>query len=227
MRLVQGFQARTVQYDDRAIEDVINAIKNVIEKVKEAISNIASQIPEIIKNIQDKIKEIIENINLPGIIAEIKEKIEKIIALGEAGKKCVEAEREQIEALVENTKAGMDACVAAAQSESGAIANQMAALLEKANEIREDITNRVVKCIEDNKLNPVGVYNCLKDQVDPVSQELSKLQQQIQQTVANAKEIAEQAAANLSKCVQNVRDETVAKQEQILSSIKECVAGSA
>ncbi|GLV40966.1 hypothetical protein CBL_04490 [Carabus blaptoides fortunei] len=223
---VQGFETRTVQYDDRSIEDVINAIKNIIQKIKDAIANIATQLPEIIQNIRDKIKEIIENINLPGIIAKIKEEIEKIIALGEAGKKCVEAEREQIEGLIQNVQAGGEACIASAQTESAAVNEQLTALMDKANEVREDISGRVVQCIEDSKLNPIALFNCLKNQVEPISAELENLQALIQTTIANVKEIAQQVSANLVSCVEKVRDDTIAKKDEIINNIKECVAGS-
>ncbi|GLV40980.1 hypothetical protein CBL_04504 [Carabus blaptoides fortunei] len=224
---VQGFETRTVQIDDRSLEDVINAIKDIIQKVKDIIANIASQIPEIIQNIRDKINEIIENIDLPGIIAKIKEEIEKIIALGEAGKKCVEAEREQIEGLIQNAQAGGEACISTAVNEIAAADKHLAALMAKANEVREDISGRVVQCIEDSKLNPIALFNCLKDQVEPISAELENLQALIQTTIANVTEIAQQMTANLASCLEKVRDDTVAKTDEIISSIKECVAGSA
>ncbi|GLV40050.1 hypothetical protein CBL_02935 [Carabus blaptoides fortunei] len=223
---VQGFEARTVQYDDRSLEDVINALNNIIQKIKDAITNSANLIPEIIQNVRDKIKEIIENFNLPSIIAKIKEEIEQIIALGEAGKKCVEAEREQIDGLLQNAQAGAEVCTASAQTESAAINEQLNAVVDKANEVLQYMTGRIVKCLQDNPQNPIALRNCLEDILGSVTAELEKLQVLIETTIAKVKEIAQQVPANLVTCVEKVRDETVARKDVIISSIEECIAGS-
>lgn len=164
--------------------------------------------------------------NLQEIVQKIIEQIKKII--GDAGakvKECIEQQRDAIMKLAEEEQAGAQACVDAAKTQVSSLKEEITNLLNRANEIRKDVTDRVAKCINDNGLNPAGLYECLKAQVEPIKGELEQLEKEVAVLVAKAKEVAQQAAADLSACMNKLAADLSVKEQAIIEEIKKCVVG--
>lgn len=160
---------------------------------------------------------------IPEIIAAIKEKIQEIIDLGAVGKKCVEEHQADIQAIVDTAQNGMQACVAKAQSDTEAIRAQVEALVAKIQQVQNDIVSNVVKCIEDNKLNPIKLFNCLRGQVDPIRQQIAEIEAEVVKTIQVAKDVAQEAAVNLAACVQKVQEDVVAKEQALFAALQKCI----
>lgn len=169
----------------------------------------------------DKIKEVLGQI--PEIIAAIREKIQEIINLGEVGKKCVEAHQADIQDIVNTAQNGMQACAAAAQEQTQAIRDQFDILVKKIGDAQNAIVSSVVKCIEDNKLNPIKLFNCLKAQVDPIRQQIIEIEAEVAKTVQVAREVAQQIIVDLAKCVEGVQKEVSAKEQALFAALQKCV----
>lgn len=223
-----SFQAQThvvrSPVNEKGIDDIIKVIQELIQKIQQIISDIGAKVAEVIKKLEDKIKEIISGLNLKEIIEKIKQQIENII--GQASQKvkeCIEKQSEAINQLAQEEMAGVQACVSAAQAATAPLQEQMKNLLNKANDIRTDITNRVAKCINDNGLNPPALIECLKAQVEPVKAEIMALEKDIEAFIASAQEIGQQAAADLDKCMTSLAADLQVKEQAIVEEIRKCI----
>lgn len=199
-------------------------IQEIINKIQQIIGQITSNLPEFLKDLEEKIKEIISGLNLDDLIEKIKEAIKNGLGpLAEHAKECIEAETEAIKQLAQDEQAGAQACVQAAVDKTQALQAQIDKLLARANEIRQDVIDRVEKCFKEHHLKPAELVDCLKSQVEPIKGELQQIEKEVEKLVAEAQTVAQEAAAELNTCMSNLAQELATKEQAIIEDIKKCM----
>lgn len=225
----QGYQARTVELEHRnAIDNIVNAIKDIVSKVQQAIANITGDIPDLLENLKNKIQEIVAQIDIGGIIKGIQDKIDGI--LNQAGidvseaRACVDAQKASVDALVEETENSLLQCKQHAEDQQAKLEKEVDELKAKNDAFVDDVFSRVDQCIKDNGVNIINAVKCLGGQLAYLKETAGALIKQVKETVVVAKDTAIQVPVDLGKCVHNINVNIITKQKAIVDDFRSCLA---
>ncbi|GLV40983.1 hypothetical protein CBL_04507 [Carabus blaptoides fortunei] len=225
---VQGYQARTVELEQRnVVDDIVNAIKDLVGKVQQAIDNIIGDIPELLEKLKNKIEEIVSQIDIGAIITSIQDKIDEILAnagidVSEA-RSCIDAQKASVSALVQETQDKLLECRQHAADQADNLAKEVDELKAKTDALIEDIFTRVDKCIKDNGINIINTATCLGGQIKYLKETAGPLIAQLKETVVAAKDTAIQVPVDLAKCVHNVNTNIISTQKTIMDDFRTCI----
>lgn len=210
----------------RGLSDILDYVKQVIEAARNTITNISDSLSALMTEFQEKISETVSGIHITLIINQLRKEIANTVAQGGVlSQQCGKEADAQVNELVGRSTKASQECIKQTQNIVTQLDASIKNLANRARDILDQFVVQVITCVQNNMLNPVGLMKCLQSQIDLFKQELDKIQQEVELSVAAAKDNVKESVYELAECINDVQLNTIKTGQIILGDAETCIAG--
>lgn len=210
----------------RGLPDILDYVKQVIESARNTITNISNSLSALIKEFQEKINETVSSIHISLIINQLRKEIANTVAQGGVlSQQCGKEADAQVNELVGRSNKASQECIKNTQKIVTQLDSSIKNLANRARDILDQFVVQVISCVQNNMFNPIGLIKCLQSQIDLFKQEMDKIQQEVELSVAEAKNNVKESVFELAECVNDVQLNTIKTAQIILVAAETCIAG--